>query len=125
MSWKYFKVEEFACKHCGENLMDHKFVDKLDVLRTLYGKSLIVNSGYRCPAHNSAVSSTGGSGPHTTGRAVDFKVDRGDAVRLLEEAMGLGTFTGFGIQQKGQNRFIHLDDLPNTTGQPRPTIWTY
>lgn len=34
-------------------------------------------------------------------------------------------FTGIGINQKGGNRFIHLDDCGPTTGRPRPTMWSY
>lgn len=34
-------------------------------------------------------------------------------------------FTGIGIQQKGGDRYIHLDNLPNAPGQPRPTVWSY
>jgi hypothetical protein len=34
-------------------------------------------------------------------------------------------FTGIGVQQKGGGRFIHLDNLPNGPGQPRPTVWSY
>jgi len=31
------------------------------------------------------------------------------------------------VNQKGPHaaRFIHLDDLPDAEGQPRPTIWSY
>lgn len=34
-------------------------------------------------------------------------------------------FTGIGIKQHGDNRFIHLDDLREPDHAPRPTIWTY
>jgi zinc D-Ala-D-Ala carboxypeptidase len=34
-------------------------------------------------------------------------------------------FTGIGVSQKGAIRFIHVDDLPDAPGQPRPTIWSY
>lgn len=97
---------------------------ELDDLRHRYGKPLVVSSGYRCPDHNVKVSSTGRTGPHTTGHAADLLVDRGDAFRLLKIALAM-RFTGIGFQQKGVGRFIHLDDLPNLIGQPRPTIWTY
>ncbi len=34
---------------------------------------------------------------------------------------------GIGIKQKGDyaSRFVHLDDLPNGSGQPRPWCWSY
>lgn len=124
MEWKWFKFEEFACRHCGANLMNHQFIDELDELRSRAGHPLIVSSGYRCPAHNQAVSSTGPHGPHTTGRAVDIRIDRERAYRLLKIAMELN-FTGIGVQQKGSIRFMHFDNLQSAIGQPRPTIWSY
>lgn len=124
MSLRYFVRSEFACKHCGENKMDDQFLEELDTLRHEYGAPLVVSSGYRCPDHNSKVSSTGRTGPHTTGRAADLAVDRGNAHKLLRLAMNRG-FTGIGVQQKGGARFIHLDNLPNAPGQPRPTVWSY
>lgn len=126
LSLKYFKLEEFAC-HCGckTNKMDLAFIEKCESLRVVYGRPLVISSGYRCPKHNAAVSSTGLTGPHTTGHAADFLADRGDAYDLMQVAVLSGKFSGFGFQQKGAGRFIHLDDLPNAAGQPRPTIWTY
>lgn len=125
MTFKYFKLEEFTCKcGCGGNKIDPVFVQKLDTLRGLYGKPLVVTSGYRCPDHNARVSATGRAGPHTTGHAADLAVARGDAYLLLKEALSLG-FTGIGVQQKGGGRFLHLDDLPSAPGQPRPTVWSY
>lgn len=124
MSWEFFKLSEFACKHCGENKIRHEFVDKLDLLRQRVDFPLIVTSGYRCPVHNARVSSTGTRGPHTTGWAADLGVDRERAYRVLEEALRMG-FSGIGVNQKGGGRFIHLDMLPSAPGQPRPTVWSY
>jgi len=122
--WRYFKLAEFACKHCGENRIDHQFVTELDDLRHHLGFALPVSSGYRCPEHNAKVSSTGRAGPHTTGRAVDIAVSHGLAYTVLQAALMM-KFTGIGINQKGGGRFIHLDNLPNAPGQPRPTLWSY
>src|SRR5690606_26062838 len=123
MAWQHFTMSEFACKHCGANNIDESFVDKLDLLRARFGRPLIVTSGYRCPEHNARVSTTGRTGPHTTGRAVDLRVDRKDSYLLLRLAFQMH-FTGIGVQQKGPARFIHLDDLPDGPGQPRPTTWS-
>jgi zinc D-Ala-D-Ala carboxypeptidase len=121
--WRYFKYEDFACKHCGGNHTAPEFIDRLDVLRQRVGFPLVVNSGYRCSDHNAAVSSTGRNGPHTRS-AADLGVDRARAYTVVMEAMLMG-FTGIGIMQHGAKRFIHLDDLPDAVGQPRPTIWSY
>lgn len=124
MNWRYFTVDEFACKHCNANLIDHQFVTELDDLRHHLGFALPVSSGYRCPEHNAKVSSTGRSGPHTTGRAADIAVSHARAYDVLQAAMMM-RFTGIGINQKGSSRFIHLDNLPSAPGQPRPVIWSY
>lgn len=121
--WTYFKYADFVCKHCGQNHTDPAFIDRLDELRRRVGFPLPVNSGYRCPVHNAAVSSTGLDGPHTL-TAVDLSVDRGRAYIVLREALTMG-FKGIGVKQHGGGRFIHLDDLPEAPGQPRPTVWSY
>lgn len=124
MTWRHFSVDEFACRHCNVNLIDHAFVTELDDLRHHLGFALPISSGYRCPEHNAKVSSTGRTGPHTTGRAADIAVSHGRAYEVLQAAMMM-RFTGIGINQKGSSRFIHLDNLPNSIGQPRPTVWSY
>ncbi len=103
------------------------FMEKVETLRAVYGKPMRVTSAARCPAHNDLVSSTGRTGPHTTGRAIDIGVSGADAHQLLRVAMRFGNFTGIGVSQKGahEKRFLHLDDLPNAPGQPRPTLWSY
>ena len=126
---QFFSKEELQCRcgqYCGYSCpMDSDFMQRLDDLRERYGKSLRVTSGYRCPEHNSNVSSTGASGPHTSGKAIDFGVSRGDGHALLEIAMSMN-FSGIGIAQKGSGRFIHLDDLTATeTNNMRPWLWSY
>ena len=111
---QFFSKEELQCR-CGRFCnsacpMDAEFLDRIDRLRDNFGKPLRVTSGYRCPEHNSNVSSPGASGPHTSGKAIDFGVSRDDAHALLKSAMSM-SFSGSGIAQKGSGRFIHLDDL--------------
>lgn len=122
--WPNFSIDELKCKHCGEEKIIPEFMDRLQRLRKDYGKPMKITSGYRCPAHNSAVSKTGLDGPHTSGRAVDIQVFGKEAYDLLHLAM-LHGFTGIGISQKGpmDKRFIHLDDIPDKNTRPR--IWSY
>ena len=56
-----------------------------------------ITSGYRCPLHNSNVSSTGLRGPHVTGKAADIAVMGEDAHRLLRIALADPVITGVGI----------------------------
>jgi zinc D-Ala-D-Ala carboxypeptidase len=120
--WPHFSPEEMACKCCGCVKIDSEFMDRLEVIRERMAVPLPVNSGYRCPAHNSAVSSTGEDGPHTTGSAADIAISGRDAFDLIGWAYELG-FTGIGVRQHGDHsgRFIHVDLL----GDGRPTVWSY
>ena len=121
--WPNFKAQEFACKcGCGINGMSPKTLDLCQDLRRKCGFPLMITSGYRCPNHNSSVSETGTDGPHTTGEALDIRVDRKNAHTLLKHALALG-FTGIGVQQKGKVRFIHLDTIDDCL--TRPTVWSY
>jgi uncharacterized protein YcbK (DUF882 family) len=101
------------------------FMDKVESLRVAFGKPLKVNSAARCPTYNAKVSATKSrTGPHTTGRAIDFDVTHADAHDLARRAFAAG-YTGIGVQQKSGGRFLHIDDLPNAPGQPRPHLWSY
>lgn len=70
----HFNVSEFKCK-CGKNhdtLLDIELVNKLEQLhKALSCSKIIVNSGYRCSAHDKTVGGNG-SGQHTKGTAADI-----------------------------------------------------
>jgi zinc D-Ala-D-Ala carboxypeptidase len=100
------------------------FMDKVEKLRDRLGFQMPVTSGYRCPEYNNRISGTGRTGPHTTGRAIDIGVSHSRALEMIRMALSVG-FTGIGVKQHGAGRFIHLDDLPNAEGQPRPHLWSY
>jgi len=120
---KYFNRGEFECSHTHTCEMDQNFIDKLNKLREEYGKPLTINSGYRSPEHPiEYVKKTPGA--HASGKACDINIARGEALKLLKLAIKL-EFTGFGINQKADNRFLHLDTLENSSARPRPTIWSY
>lgn len=103
--------------------MDMEFMNRLQSLRELCNFPLSISSGFRCLKHNAEVSSTGDSGPHTTGMAVDILISGEKAHQLLKNALRLG-FTGIGISQKGEHgkRYIHVDTVKNG---PRPMVWSY
>ena len=53
---KNFKRSEFACQcGCGADRISLPLVYKLQSVRDMYGKPIIINSGVRCVAHNIAV----------------------------------------------------------------------
>lgn len=119
-------AREWADSASGALVVETEFLSRLESLRADLGWPLIITSGYRTPAHNAAISTTGEDGPHTTGRAVDIKIHGSRALELIAAATDLG-FTGFGLQQRGPvgTRYVHLDDLPSTLTRPRPWVWTY
>lgn len=123
MNWDLypnFSASEFECSHCGTVNMQPEFLDKLQKLRAEYGKSMRITSGYRCPNHPVEVVKAS-PGAHTRGCAADIAVQGSDAYRLLQLALAAG-FTGVGVQQRGNKRFIHLDTLNDP---PRPNVWSY
>lgn len=121
-SWKNFTEDELKCKcGCGESNPNPEFVtlmDKVQILRDLYGKPLEISSAYRCKVHPVEIVKSK-PGMHNKA-AVDIKCYGEDALDILELALELD-FTGAGINQKGHfdQRFIHLDLREN------PTIWSY
>ena len=121
--WPNFSPEEFRCKHSGQLKMHAGFMDRLQRLRTEYGKPMRITSGYRDATHPIEARKAE-PGAHNSGRAADIGVDGADALRILELAIKHG-FTGIGVNQKGNGRFIHLDDLPASELRPRPWIWSY
>lgn len=124
--WKNFTVEELTCNcGCGLMLMDEKFMYKLVEMRTRAQFPFPVNSGYRCPEYNMAVSHTGPDGPHTTGKAVDILISNSRLYEFWKLAYHFG-FTGHGHgEHKG---FVHIDDLTEADGERfriRPNAWWY
>jgi len=116
-----FSAAEMACKcGCGQADMDDNFMSMLQGLRNAVGP-IPVTSGYRCEEYNKSIS---GGPAHPAGMAVDVAVSRASAYRMLKTAFLYG-FSGIGIQQKGDGRFLHLDTLKNSPTAPRPTIWSY
>lgn len=128
-AWKWPHVDpahEWADHVSGALAYEADFLDRFERLRVAFGHALPINSGYRTPAHNEAISTTGDNGPHTTGRACDVQVYGTPAFDLIRLALLLG-FTGIGVQQKGDpgSRYLHLDDLTAADGFPRPMVWSY
>ena len=113
--FKYFTLEEFACKHTGKNEIDVDFVHSLDELRSACGFPFTITSGYRDIKHPAEARKSKG-GVHTAGIAADIAVSNGiERATIIRNAIELG-FNGIGVA-KG---FIHVDkrDLPQV-------VWTY
>lgn len=116
MAGIYFSRREIECGcGCGEAYVDPTFLDIMNDIRDKYGSPIIVNSWYRCEAHDKSI---GGKGNHTTGMAVDIKVGSSkERKRLILVADRTG-ITRIGI---GSN-FLHLD-IMDRTGARVPNVW--
>lgn len=124
MEMKYFKLSEFDGKNekgeripgTGGNMRASTLV-KCDQLRELYGKPLIVASGYRTPERNAQVGGVKNSS-HLLGYAVDWKnITDDEMIAFLDAAWEAG-FRRFGIMATS----IHTDDDPTKAA---PAMWDY
>ena len=116
-----FTEDELRCQHTGLSGMTKEFMDKLQEIRTKYGKSMIVSSGYRHITHPIEARKSS-RGEHTYGMCVDIAIRGKEAVELLGVAQSCG-ITRLGIQQKGSGRFLHLG--LGAEGLANPWIWSY
>lgn len=111
-----FTPDEMRCKETGELNMSKQFMDKLQQLRDIYGRQIIITSGFRSVHHseerNKLNAGYRSAGYHTKGIAVDIACFSDVAYDIVEIALSLG-FTGVGVSQReGRGRFIHLDMRP-------------
>lgn len=123
--WEFFSEQELSCRGTDECEMNEEFMEKLVRLRKKFNKPMIISSGFRSQAHNSAINGARHS-PHLLGRAVDILCHGKDAYRLIGLAIDNG-MTGIGVQQRGdyESRFIHVDDIVKSKVHHRPWIWSY
>lgn len=127
MSWesKYFTSEEMACKcGCGQEKMNPEFMARLTDLREFFGKPMAVTSGYRCPEHPIEARKSK-LGAHTYGQAVDIAVQGTAGYEFVKAVMEHGEIKRVGVQQKGKNRFVHLDSMTDGLGFPSPWVYSY
>jgi len=116
---KYFKYYEFDSPDVDGSgqMMDSEFLQMLDSAREIYGKPMVINSGFRTEEHNAKVGGTANSS-HIKGLAADIKcttsADRWAMVHSLTKA----GFNRLGIAKT----FIHVD---TDKSKPPFLIWTY
>ena len=115
--WASFSAREIASKSDGEIVINDEALDKLQALRDLLGKPLILTSAYRSPAHNRRVGGAKNS-QHMGGNAFDVRMDNHDPHEFEAAARQVG-FTGFGYYPK--SGFMHIDTGPKRSwGNPWP-----
>lgn len=106
--WPNFTPKEIASKGDGSIIVDIEAMTKLQNLRDLINKPLLILSGYRDPLHNARI----GGAPlseHKKGRAFDVAFKGVIKEDLYKGAKQVG-FSGFGHYFD----FLHID-----CGKPR------
>ena len=105
--------------------MNEDFMMKLQQLRDACNFPLHVNSGYRCNGKNIDVKGHPNSGhldqDGQGSMAADLRVERDQARVVIQKAIEMGFSVG--IQQKGKNRFVHVDTKPRRSG--KANLWSY
>jgi zinc D-Ala-D-Ala carboxypeptidase len=117
--WVNFSYDECKCSCCGLVDVSSDLLDLLQEARNILGP-LQITSFYRCPSHNESVSSTGPTGPHTTGKSCDIHVSNSQHRKLLIDYFA-NKVTGLGIAKT----FIHIDIISPEELSHRPNCWLY
>jgi uncharacterized protein YcbK (DUF882 family) len=110
---KNFSKHEFECK-CGcempddvlENIQD--LAEELQILRDHTGKSMTINSAYRCLIHNRNIGSNDSS-QHPKGKAADITIKRMTPDEVVEEVLNILTSFSIVLAVGRYNTFTHLD----------------
>ena len=123
-NFRFFSKKDdpgFECQ-CGCGLgfddMDLEFMLRLEDSRHQAGVPFKITSGARCPKHNSKVSTTGLTGPHTELCAVDLAVTYSRNRFIIVESLLKHGFTRIGIAKT----FIHVDSSKTKDSK---VIWFY
>ena len=103
---KNFKSTEFDCHGngcCLTTSIDSKLVEYLQKIRDHFGKSVHINSGYRCKTHNASVGGASKSN-HMDGEAADIRIDGVKPIEIAQYAEYIGML-GIGVYSWG----VHVD----------------
>ena len=111
---KNFSKSEFDCS-CGCDMPKEvlnnvqKVANQLQALRNIVGKSITVNSGYRCSEYNTKVGGVKTS-QHILGKASDIVIKdmtSDDVAHLIEQIIDSGDMLQGGLGR--YNTFTHYD----------------
>ena len=112
-----FNLEEYACKcGCGRDNIKEELAIKIQQVRDIRGRSIVINSGIRCEKHNGNIGASETSS-HIGGWAADLGYKgSGERYQLLNAVFQI--FDRVGIAKT----FIHVDvDANKTAG----VVWMY
>ena len=97
--------------------MYHEFMRKLEVARGIAKTPFVINSGYRCPAHNNSIGAKQSSS-HPKGVAADIACTDDSLRWVIVEALKKAGFKRIGVKKT----FIHVDDDIHKT---QKVMWVY
>tara|TARA_R110000796_G_scaffold108611_1_gene219684 strand:- start:811 stop:1206 length:396 start_codon:yes stop_codon:yes gene_type:complete len=108
-----FTWQELVCKcGCNSAYVQEDALTKLQQLRDLLGKPIVLNSACRCPVYNSKVGGAPLSQHRATennpSTAFDISLAGQDKEAIIYAAKAVG-FKGLGINY---NSFVHVDNRP-------------
>lgn len=107
-SLRHFARYEFACPCCGSVQFDYRAARLLDAAREIACVPFVVNSAYRCPAHNESVGGSSTSS-HLRGLAVDLKAPDGATAWTIASGLVRVGFERIGVYAS----HIHADLDPD------------
>lgn len=123
---EHFSLEEFTRSTIAIRLkIDNSVPDelmpnvkltaiKLELVRKVLGKPIIITSGYRCPALNARVGGVSTSA-HTKGLAVDFHSAYGTPKEICQRLIDTGVQFDKLIQE--HNQWVHIGFSPSHNRQ--------
>lgn len=101
---EHFRLREFECPCCRCVQVAPRLVYQLEELRGLWGRPVIITSGYRCADHNLWVKGVPNS-LHMRGQAADIVVPEAEQ----ETVAAMARKAGFdSVILYGKRNFIHL-----------------
>lgn len=121
MQGQYFTISELtrsatAQSHHIDNTpsaeirakLEALIVNCLDPIRRIYGRPIIVSSGYRCKQLNELVGGVANS-QHTKGEAADLvPASGGSLAGIVRAAVQFGNFDQLILEQAGGSKWVHV-----------------
>lgn len=105
----HFAMHEVWCRHCHQLQLDQRLIPALEDLRTLILAPIVVNSCYRCRAHNASLPNSASSSKHILGMAADIWSPKVPLRELYEAALRVPAFRNGGVGVYPEENFIHVD----------------
>ena len=99
-SWEF----ECPCDRCTVQVIDMDLIEHLEKLRAHFNQPINIDSGYRCPHHNTDVGGALHS-QHVRGKAADVKITNVSPSTVWKYVTDTKMFDGIGRYQT----FNHLD----------------